>query len=786
MHGLRGIRVFDFTSRIAGAYCTKLFVDAGAEVIKIEPAEGDPMRSWSATGADTRAEDGALFRFLNAGKRSYTAPDDVTPSLIAGADLIVDDFLPSQDPGCLKTPDPGRVRLSITPFGRHGPWAERPATEFTLQAESGSIGGRGLAGQEPFQAGGRVTEWLGGTFAAVAALAAVRRAQHTGTGEEIDFSLLEVMTIASSNYLDLTFRLLGVQEHAGSIQSIETPSIEPTRDGFVGFCTNSAQQFSDFLLLIERPDLRDDEVLFNVAGRGARYDEWNAIVRKFTRERTTAEIVEAASLLRIPVAPVNNGKTVLEHEQLVAREAFIRAPDGGFRQPAPPYRIDGERPSVTRRAPRVGEDNDRIESRSRPQPRSADASGLPLSGLRIVDFTSWWAGPSATHMLACLGADVIHVESVGRIDGMRTTGGMMAMQEPRWWECSAFFLSTNTNKRGLTLDLTDPECVGIAKRLIADADAVVENFTPRVMENFGLDWKAIQETNPQTLFVRMPAFGLDGPWRDRTGFAQTMEQMTGLAWLTGHTDDQPRIQRGPCDPLAGMHGAFALLVGLAERAHRGRGVHVEVAMVEGALNAAAEQSVEFTAYGSLMEREGNRTPSTAPQGLYACAGHSVDTPRWLALSVETDAQWQALQNALGGPAWALDPLLETRAGRRRGQDGIDASLREVFANLTLEAGVDLLVAAGVPAAAVRDPRTTSANPQHAARGFYETLDHRVVGAHPIATVPFRYRSVDHWLRSAAPTLGQHNREILGELGVSPEQIDALEAAGLVGEHPTGK
>ena len=184
--------------------------------------------------------------------------------------------------------------------------------------------------------------------------------------------------------------------------------------------------------------------------------------------------------------------------------------------------------------------------------------------------------------MADLGADVIHVESVSRMDGMRATGATTGMEGP-WWERSSHYLCSNVNKRNLTLDLGTEDGLGLLRRLIAESDAVLENFSPRVLGNFGLEWEQIEALNPRCLLVRMPAFGLSGPWRDNVGFAQTMEQVTGLAWITGHRDDQPRIQRGPSDPNAGMHAAFALIVGLAEREATGRGCLLEVTMVEGAL-----------------------------------------------------------------------------------------------------------------------------------------------------------------------------------------------------------
>jgi crotonobetainyl-CoA:carnitine CoA-transferase CaiB-like acyl-CoA transferase len=280
----------------------------------------------------------------------------------------------------------------------------------------------------------------------------------------------------------------------------------------------------------------------------------------------------------------------------------------------------------------------------------------------------------------------------------------------------------------------------------------------------------------------MPAFGLSGPWRDNTGFAQTMEQVTGLAWVTGHAWDQPRIQRGPSDPNAGMHAAFALLVGLAERDATGEGVQFEVTMVEGALNAAAEIVLEYTAYGNLLQRNGNRVRVAAPQGLYACAGFD----RWLAVSVETDEQWHALCAALDHPEWSRDERFATRESRYAHHDELDERLSAWAARGDARELAARLVDAGVPAAAGRDPRTSHDNPQLIARGFHEVIDHPVVGAQATPGVPFRYASVDRWLRSPAPLLGEHNREILHDLlGLDDAQLADLEARHVIGTRPKG-
>ena len=793
MNGLKDLRVIDHSGGIAGAYCSKLFADAGADVIKLETESGDPLRKWSAAREDLGGEDGPLFRYLNASKRSVVGTLDEAQNLsgevealLASADLLIEDLTSEAfDRRALRKRHPGLVILSITAYGLTGPMANRPASDFTIQAESGSIGARSRPGHEPFQAGGGLVGWTGGCFASVAALAAIRGARETGQGEHIDFSLHEVTALVTNCFLDLMWGILGRPPVSGAFPNIETPSIEPTRDGFVGFTTYSPQQMSDFLLMIERTDLRDSGEFDLFVQRLGRLEEWEGVVRAYTREHSTDELIERAQMLRIPVAPVCNGETVLRQEQLKARGVFIEDPSGGFMRPIPPYRIDGELPSNPRRAPALGEHQTRIEPRNPPRPKPTGKVKLPLEGMRIIDTTTWWAGPIATQALSMLGAEVIHIESVQKMDGGRIVGGTFSAQHENWWECSFIFLSANSNKRGMTLDLSRPKGMAIFEALIADADALVENFSPRVMDGFGVSWEKIRELNPRCHYVRMPAFGLDGPWREHVGFAATMEQMAGLSWLTGHVDDQPRIQRGPCDPLAGMHAAFALLVAMFERDKSGRGHFVECSMLEAALNVTAEQVIEYTAHGHLMQRQGNRSPETAPQGLYACRGHHVsENPKWVALSVATEAQWEALVAWLGRPNWA------TRVGvdllsRRDQQDALDEGLRRVFAERDRDACLAELIAAGVPAAPVVDPRTLAAHPQLVARGFLEEVEHPIVGRQATMGAPFRFESVDRWLHCAAPVLGQHNAEILRELGHTEVEIAELVAERIIGDWPEG-
>jgi crotonobetainyl-CoA:carnitine CoA-transferase CaiB-like acyl-CoA transferase len=379
-----------------------------------------------------------------------------------------------------------------------------------------------------------------------------------------------------------------------------------------------------------------------------------------------------------------------------------------------------------------------------------------------------------------MGAEVIHVESTSHPDGMRMTGYFYG--RPDWWEWGHMFVAVNTDKLAVTLDLGTEEGRALCTKLIEWADVVAENFAPRVVEHWGFDREGVLAINPNIVYCRMPAFGLTGPWRDRVGFAQTMEQLT-MAWITGYPDDQPMIPRGPCDPLAGLHAAVAILTALAERERTGAGVFIESVMLEAALNACAEPIVEFSAYGEVMERMGNRSPYAAPQGVYAVPG--MDT--WIALSVVDDRQWRSLRDALGDPPWASDVALDTIDGRREKHDLIDDHLREWAAGITdLDGAVDDLLARGVPAARAWDPRVLIGHPQFDARGFFEELDHASIGRHPVPGLPYRFASVDRWTHRATATMGADNRDVLARiLGLGDDEITQLEVAGIIGTRPKG-
>ncbi|HZQ33119.1 MAG TPA: CoA transferase, partial [Mycobacterium sp.] len=709
-------------------------------------------------------------------KRSVTMLSD---DLLAAADIVVVTSGRSAavrsgiDPQRMLAANPQAVVVTISDFGWTGPWAERAATEFTLQAWSGLTGFRGDPDGPPISVGGDLGEYMGGAFAAFGALAVRRRVRAGGPGEHLDLSMLEAITLMQSSEW-LHTQLLKV----GPIKrSTEVPSIERAKDGYVGMTMITGQQWLDFAAMVECPEFTEIPELRFQLGRWEYRDWIRERIGPWLRERTVAEVVELGQLFRLPIAALGNGSTIPHMDHLRDRRVFVPNP-AGFHQPRPPWLMSLAASAPIRKAPKLGESDSEIRWQRR-EPVTTGERRLPLEGLRIVDLTAFWAGPSATHLLAAFGADVIKVESIQRPDGIRYSGGLRTDIDD-WWEYGWVFHAMNTNKRSITLDLQSAEGIRHFKTLVAQADAVIENFSPRVLDQFGLGDDTLLNVNPRLVVVRMPAFGLDGPWRDRVGFAPTMEQIAGLAWVTGMPDGPPIPPRGACDPLAGVHAAFVLLAALEFVDDTGEGQLVEMPMIETVLNVTASQTIEFAVFGQIAERRGNRGHPDVTQNIYRCAGDDD----WVALTVRTDEEWRALVRLMGGPSWADG--LSAVAQRREKADDIDRHLAEWFESQTLDV-VERLADAKIPAAEVPSPSLVVDNPQLRHRGFLERLDHPRTGAGWYPCPPFaRLVGMSNWLSRPPPTLGQHTTEVLGALcGLTDDDFEKLAAADVIGTRPKG-
>ncbi|ONH22764.1 carnitine dehydratase [Pseudofrankia asymbiotica] len=784
---MAGLRVAEWSRSIAGGYAGRTLHDAGAHVTRL----GDP-------GAPSPRP--ALRGYLHLGK--VDQPGTLADVASLAADIVILELPDAPDEEFLAGFGDAAV-VVITPWGLRGPWAGtgRPWSELTIQAESGSLAMRGLPGRPPLMTGSSEGLWVTGTMAAAAAVAAVQGGR---AHRLVDAPLLEVTAYATNLFQDVGASITGVSPATPPSRNRLNPSVEPAADGWVGFNLASAQNHEDFVVLIERADWLGDPQMTTHVGRYQRYEEFTAAVRAWTRRHTVAEVVEQASAFRIPCAPVHNGRTILADPHIVDRGFYQpNAHDPGFLEPAPPFLFDGVRPRRDKepppgaRAVTEAGTEPRAVTEAGTEPRTVTEAGteagaeagagvpddaLPFAGLRVLDLGTWWVGGFVGTALGALGADVLKVESTRRVDGARLVGPAPATQD-HWWEQGAFYLGGNSGKRGVTVDFSVPAGRELLARLIAGADVLIENYSPRVLESAGLDWDAVHQLNPRLVMLRMPAFGLTGPRRSMVGYAQTVEQFSGLCWRTGYPDADPHNPSGPADPMAAANSLFALSSALFTARRTGRGMLVESPLAEAALVMASEQVLAWTSEGALLERLGNRDAVAAPQGVFPTA----EPDRWIALTVADDQQWRALATLMDpGRRAGADPELATADGRRARADDLEKRIAAWTAGQEREALVERLLAAGIPAGEARDGRFIHDHPHLAARGFYQLVELPWPGAIPLPLLPVRAASGGWAHRRRPPTLGEHNAEVLGaELGLDETRLAELAADGVIGTVPLG-
>lgn len=793
-------RVVDLSAGIAGAYCTKILADAGADVILLEPPDGNPLRRRSASGASTDPiYGGVLFQYLSCSKRSVVADLEsiedlaLAERLIASADVIVwsEESALCRDPRLsvarLRSVAPQATLLALSGFGLTSPWMGRPSNEFIWQSLSGSAWNHGSSDGTPIMMGGSHGDYSLGTLGAAGILIAKARANGSGRGELVDVAALEVLHLTHNMYPITFFDIAGRPHRPFRTDSI--PGIHPTKDGWVGLWVTTGQQWLDFCTMTERFDWLDDKSLGLMDNRAARHDELVSAIDAWTTQRSTDEIVEFASLLRVPVAPIGNGATLPTFDHFVDRQQFVPNPRSGFTQPGVWYQSSGAQARPFEPSPALGEHADVLtrELTETTEPSNATPSApsdvLPFKSLRIVDMTAFWAGPIISQMFAMLGADVIHVEAANRPDGIRMAA-TIPMSEHGWWETSPFFNGTNTCKRGLTLDLQTERGRELLRKLIAVSDVVIENYSPRVMAQLGLSYRKLIEIKPDIIMVRAPAFGTSGPWKDRVGYAPTIDQAGGLSWVTGEADCAPQMLGAATDALGGLHGSLALMLALEHRRRTGEGALIESPQIGTALQFTAEQVAEYSTNGMLLGRVANRSWVHTPQGVYRTADRPATFPTvadddWLALSIESDDQWRSLCSTVDG--LSTDAGLDY-AGRRVAQDRIDAAITSWSRSQDAETVSAELAALGIPACRVVPPHELADIGALKDGQFYETVDKLIAGRMRIPGFPVHLEhGPSRWHRSAAPCLGEHNRAILqGILGLTATEVDALEAEHIIG------
>jgi benzylsuccinate CoA-transferase BbsF subunit len=404
-------------------------------------------------------------------------------------------------------------------------------------------------------------------------------------------------------------------------------------------------------------------------------------------------------------------------------------------------------------------------------------ASLPLRGTRITDFSWLGAGSYATKILADMGADVIKIESSTRLDSLRM--GAPYKDGKPGVNRSGYFADRNTSKRSVTIDMKHSRALGLIRRLIKQSDIVANNFTPGVMEKFGLGYPQVSAMKPDIIYLAMSMQGAEGPERDYLGYGSSIVSLTGLQHLTGMPGREPAGTGtnypdhipNPC------HAAFALLAALRYRRRTGRGQYIDIAQLEPTIALLGPTLLDLTVNGRNHECNGNQHDWAAPHGVYPCAGED----RWIAIAAMDDVQWAALIEVLGSPAWAAEARWNGAVARRRDCGELDQLLARETVRWGAEELMVALQARGVAAGVVQNTEDViKHDPQLAHRGHWIRLNHAEMGEALYNAPPFRFSRTPVELRAPAPLLGEHTREVcVGLLGISEAEVDELIAEGVL-------
>jgi crotonobetainyl-CoA:carnitine CoA-transferase CaiB-like acyl-CoA transferase len=414
--------------------------------------------------------------------------------------------------------------------------------------------------------------------------------------------------------------------------------------------------------------------------------------------------------------------------------------------------------------------------------RGGPAPDRPLSGIRVLDLTQVYAGPTCTRILADLGAEVIKVEGLRRMDIVRNFIIGDNQTQDDYWNRAGYFHYRNSGKKSVTLDWADEEAVELLKRLAAQSDVVAESFTPRVLASRGLGYESLKALREDIIMISLSGYGQTGPWRDFTGYGMGLEPASGISSITGYRGGDPlRTGISFTDPYSGIAGAGAVLAALHYRRRTGKGQYIDLSEQESAVPITGWALMDYAMNGRDPERMGNRSRWHAPQGCYPCAGDD----NWLVVTVRNDAEWAAFCGAAGHPEWAGDPRFADLLARFENHDALDEAISSWTRGQDHIEAMHLLQDAGVIAAAVLNPKQVLRDPHLRERGFFDTLEQPGLGPRPVPRqLGARFSAFGAGPQGPAPRLGEHNREVLqGLLGLTDDEIAALEERQAIGDTP---
>ena len=775
---LSGFHVVQLGPGLAAAVCGRLLADVGAAVVCIVPDTDTPLAT-----------------YLDHGKSPAAEKD------IATADLIIAEGAPRElrarghDTASLQILNPSAALVLISPFGQTGPQADAPATDLTLCFASGIsrllTGQVDDLGEAPIRPVGEQSAFIAGIAAACAGMHAAMGAT---PGAVIDVSIQEALATLAMTELargGLTGKSWSRKRLADGNGA--TVCILPARDGYVAISPREGHQWASWLKVMGSPDWGHDPRFVHKHDRVANWDALHALMSAWSKQHDKQRIADAAQQAHVPSFPLREPAEQLASPQLAHRRFFreVNVAGRAVRVPGPPFGLpaaDDEVPAgasaqvrhdaanATDRnhhpgasgdpnhmGPRFGGDDDsdrrtRSEARApyeavQAAPATAKPSSgpLPLSGVRVLDFSWVIAGPTTTRYLAAMGAEVIKVEAPGRGDPGRA---------------SELHTVLGQAKRGIVLDLKRPEAIAVAHALAAKSDVLVENFATGVMDRLGLGAEALRAINPHLIFVSASGLGRTGPESHAVAYGTLLQCYAGFAGLNRHPGVPPRVGFAWLDPMCGLMLAFVTAASLWQRGRTGTVARVDFSMIEAMLWTMAEPLLA-TQLSSSPQPVGNCSDCYAPHDVYRCAGDDA----WISLAAVDDAAWQGLCGIV--PGLAAMGGLEVRERMQR-RAAVDATLAAWLCARSAPDNARVLARAGIAAAALATSRDLVESAHLRTRGFWEAHGGGVLPGLP-------WRASFGRQSGPAPELGADTDRLLREvLGMSVEDVAALRRSGAFG------
>ena len=771
------IQVVEFAnSGIAAAYAGWLLQRLGASVIRMD-----------STSAELGNPLGLAAETLAIGK--LPPPDNASlHSLLANADILLCDaptkLIAAVGPLAGLAGQYPKLTVAVhSVFGLTGPYADAPAVALDAQAIGAVAWALGDPLRAPLQLSPGIAEHEGGAMLAAGALLAHTLRERGHAAELVDVALADVL----ASYVAGNCRFYihhGMAWHRSGQRASNSGGaypyvILPCADGEVCICGRTRDEWNRFVSAMGNPDWAQDPRYQNLRAMGRDYpEEVDALIKPWLAGKSKDELEKIAIANNLILSPVREMAEVIATPGFHEHGFFERAEIGGQEVMVPtlPFRVSQDRAEGS---PDIASGLLSIP----PLPASSYASpaSRPLAGMRVIDFGWVWSAPWVGTILGELGAEVIKVEHSRRPDSLRLSGrifrGGQRVEGPES-EMSPMYHQVNHGKEGITLNAKEPEAVALLKRLVADADLVIENMSPGSMERVGLGYEDLRLVNPKLVMLAMSAAGQFGSLSGMRAYAPTMSSFAGMEALIGYPGEEPigALNVGLGDPNASVHGLLAVLAAWRSAQATGRGCYIDLSQVEAIAGVLRPYLVEAQIKGAQPAPTGNRHPDMAPHGIYPAKGED----RWVTIAVTDDDVWRAFVEFAREAAFPVGARQFDRTTRIEQSDELDRAIAAWTANFDRDALVSQLRALGVASSPVLSVEEMWDDPQMRARESATEVEIPVYGPEKLFCAPWRFASFAPQIDRPGPSMGEHNRAVLGTmLGLSDDRIDELMAAGVI-------